>query len=243
MARPETITSRTLSTCVCVAASISRTSMSRPCAISTHASQTPHGSAVGPCTQLRPRARMRAVVVLPTPRGPENTNDCAMRLAAIALRSVCVTPRWPMTSSNRCGRHLRAMTWNDIFGNVFRIGRGASHRDPEKPAAHVSICLALLPSGPDAVRRLILHRFRAAVRRAGPIAALRRAASDQCTLFLPKGGDRIDAAGATGRKIRGHSCGDQDDENGHERRQAVPWRNAEQLTAYLSAGDGRASDP
>src|SRR3954454_18396961 len=40
------------------------------------------------------------------------------------------------------------------------------HRDPEKPAAHVSICLALLPSGPDAVRRLRLHRFRAAVRRA-----------------------------------------------------------------------------
>jgi hypothetical protein len=41
------------------------------------------------------------------------------------------------------------------------------YRDPEKPAAHVSDCLALLPSGPDAVRRLRLHRFRAAVRRAG----------------------------------------------------------------------------
>ena len=39
------------------------------------------------------------------------------------------------------------------------------HRDPEWPAAHVSVCLALLPSGPDAVRRLKLHRFRAAVRR------------------------------------------------------------------------------
>ena len=31
-------------------------------------------------------------------------------LREIALRSVCVTPRWPMTSSNRCGRHLRART-------------------------------------------------------------------------------------------------------------------------------------
>ena len=30
-------------------------------------------------------------------------------------------------------------------------------------AAHVRICLALLPSGPDAVRRLTLHRFRTAV--------------------------------------------------------------------------------
>ena len=103
--------SRTLSTCVLVAASISITSMSRPCAISTQASQTPHGSAVGPFSQFRQRARMRAVVVLPTPRGPENTNDCAMRFAAIALRSVCVTPRWPITSSKRCGRHLRARTW------------------------------------------------------------------------------------------------------------------------------------
>ena len=103
--------SRTLSMPVCDAASISSTSMSRPWAISTHASQTPHGSPVGPVTQFNPRARMRAVVVLPTPRGPENTNDCAIRLAAIALRRVWVTPRWPMTSSNRCGRHLRAITW------------------------------------------------------------------------------------------------------------------------------------
>src|SRR5262245_25261444 len=35
---------------------------------------------------------------------------------------------------------------------------------PGEPAAHVRICLALLPSGPDAVRRLRLHRVRAAVR-------------------------------------------------------------------------------
>src|SRR5262252_7701796 len=34
---------------------------------------------------------------------------------------------------------------------------------PGRPAAHVRIYLALLPSGPDAVHRLKLHRFRAAV--------------------------------------------------------------------------------
>ncbi len=64
------ITSRTVSTWVCVAASISTTSMSRPSAISVHASHCPHGSTVGPLTQLRALARMRAVVVLPTPLGP-----------------------------------------------------------------------------------------------------------------------------------------------------------------------------
>ena len=46
---------------------------------------------------------------------------------------------------------------------ISRQGNGA-HRDPDKPAAHVSNYLALLPSGPDAVRRLKLHRVRAAVR-------------------------------------------------------------------------------
>ena len=42
---------------------------------------------------------------------------------------------------------------------------------PGEPAAHVRICLALLPSGPDAVRRLRLHRDRAAVRPACPHSA------------------------------------------------------------------------
>src|SRR5436190_21539988 len=37
------------------------------------------------------------------------------------------------------------------------------NRGPEGPAAHARIYLALLPSGPDAVRRLRLHRFRTAV--------------------------------------------------------------------------------
>ena len=37
---------------------------------------------------------------------------------------------------------------------------------PGGPAAQHRIDLALLPSGPDAVRRLNLHRVRTAVRRA-----------------------------------------------------------------------------
>ena len=37
-----------------------------------HESQTPHGSGVGPCTQFSDRARMRALEVLPQPRGPLN---------------------------------------------------------------------------------------------------------------------------------------------------------------------------
>jgi hypothetical protein len=48
---------------------------------------------------------MRAVVVLPTPRGPAKMNDCASRPLAMAFFSVSTVPRWPTTSSKRCGRH------------------------------------------------------------------------------------------------------------------------------------------
>ena len=43
-----------------------------PRASSTHDSQLPHGVEVGPFSQLSARAMMRALVVLPQPRGPEN---------------------------------------------------------------------------------------------------------------------------------------------------------------------------
>ena len=43
-----------------------------PEAISWHEGQTLQGVIVGPFSQLSPLARIRAVVVLPTPRGPEN---------------------------------------------------------------------------------------------------------------------------------------------------------------------------
>ncbi len=66
----------------------------------------------------------------------------------------------------------------------------APHRGPEKPAAQVSDCLALLPSGPDAVRRLKLHRFRTAVRCSGPSATVWSHGIHQCT-FLPHGGASV----------------------------------------------------
>ena len=53
-------------------------------AIATQLSHWPHGAAVGPPlpsgpTQLSARARMRAVVVLPTPRTPVSMKAWAMR--------------------------------------------------------------------------------------------------------------------------------------------------------------------
>ncbi len=41
-------------------------------ASATHESQTPQGSGVGPLTQFSDRARIRALDVLPHPRGPLN---------------------------------------------------------------------------------------------------------------------------------------------------------------------------
>src|SRR6185295_4129444 len=50
-------------------------------------------------------------------------------------------------------------TWSLDLGACWR-----AVPQPGAPAAHLRVCLALLPSGPDAVRRLKLHRVRAAVR-------------------------------------------------------------------------------
>ncbi len=53
------------------AASSSRRSTKRPASMSTHAAQVPQGVAVTPLVmQFRLLARMRAIVVLPTPRVP-----------------------------------------------------------------------------------------------------------------------------------------------------------------------------
>ena len=66
--------SRASSTPLWLAASISTTSRDPPPSrdSSTQLSQVPHGVSVGPSAQFRHRARMRADVVLPHPRGPEN---------------------------------------------------------------------------------------------------------------------------------------------------------------------------
>ncbi len=54
------------------APSISMTSTDVPAAVSRQESHLPHGVGVGPSAQFSAFARMRAVVVFPTPRGPEN---------------------------------------------------------------------------------------------------------------------------------------------------------------------------
>ena len=67
--------SRASSTPPWLAASISMTSSDAGAAAGQRrrtSRTSPHGVAVGPCSQLRQRARMRALVVLPQPRGPLN---------------------------------------------------------------------------------------------------------------------------------------------------------------------------
>jgi hypothetical protein len=102
--------SRTLSTPLFEAASISTTSTDRPSAISTHGAQTPHGSAVGPLTQLSAFATSRAEVVFPTPRGPVNRKACASCPLLSALESVRTTCSCPAISAKVCGRYFRART-------------------------------------------------------------------------------------------------------------------------------------
>ena len=77
------------------AASISTTSRWEPSRIATHCSQAPQGSAVGPCSQLTIFARMRAVEVLPVPRGPQNRNAWCRRPSRIAPVSARTTWSWP----------------------------------------------------------------------------------------------------------------------------------------------------
>src|SRR5204862_3571134 len=62
--------SRMLSTPVLEAASISKTSIDFPNVISSQEGHRLQGVIVGPSTQFRPLARIRAVVVFPTQRGP-----------------------------------------------------------------------------------------------------------------------------------------------------------------------------
>src|SRR5699024_9768256 len=64
--------SRTSSTLVFDAASISMTSEMEPSKIPTQAAHSLHGSRVGACSQLIVCAKIFAALVFPVPRGPEN---------------------------------------------------------------------------------------------------------------------------------------------------------------------------
>ena len=80
--------SRISSTPLFDAASTSMTSSDVPSAIATQLSHSPHGSPSAPrLVQFSALARMRAVVVLPVPRGPEKRYAWPTRPSRTALRS------------------------------------------------------------------------------------------------------------------------------------------------------------
>ena len=113
--RTVSLKSRISSTRLFEAASISMTFRLRPSSKVRQCSQARHGSACpsrssGALVQLIAFARMRAAVVLPTPRGPLKRYAWASRSSRIALRRVSVTCSCATSSSNRCGRYLRAVT-------------------------------------------------------------------------------------------------------------------------------------
>ena len=164
-------TSRMLSTPVWVAASISSTSMSRPCAISTQASHSPHGSAVGPLIAAqRPRqdARGRRLADAARPGEHERLREAAAgeRVAQRArhrlLPDDVVEPlRPPFARENLVGHRI---SWELQIGDGWKSQLDGAEPRPGGTCGTCRIYLALLPSGPDAVRRLKLHRFRTAVR-------------------------------------------------------------------------------
>src|SRR3954447_12146121 len=76
-------------------------------ASATHDSHSPQGSGVGPFSQLSERARMRALEVLPQPRGPLNRYAWLIRPLRSACRSGSVTCSCPLTSAKVPGLYLR----------------------------------------------------------------------------------------------------------------------------------------
>src|SRR5579859_4510895 len=103
--------SRVSSTLVREAASTSMRSTKRPSSISRHAAQMPQGFELTPAvSQFSDLAKMRAIVVFPTPRVPVNRNAwCTLPLSR-ALPRARTTCSCPTISANRLGRHLRAST-------------------------------------------------------------------------------------------------------------------------------------
>src|ERR1051326_1107494 len=65
--------------------------------------------------QLMVLASMRAQVVFPTPRGPQNKKACARCLLLMAFFKVEVMLCWPTTVSKVAGRYLRADTTKSLI--------------------------------------------------------------------------------------------------------------------------------
>src|SRR5436190_20177982 len=89
------------------AASISMTSIEVALAMATQDSHRPHGSVVGPFSQLRHAARILAIEVLPVPREPTKRLAWWTLPCSTALRSVRTTCSWPTTSAKVRGRWRR----------------------------------------------------------------------------------------------------------------------------------------
>ena len=157
--------------------------MSRPSAISTQASHVAARIGGRPLLAVQrarqnPRRRRLADAARAGEderlREPPARERVAQRPRHRLLSDDVVEPlRPPLARDDLVGHEVRML--NAMFETVrscrVRIALRIEPR-PGGPAAHVRIYLALLPSGPDAVRRLKLHRFR---------TAIRRIRSDQCT--------------------------------------------------------------
>src|SRR4051812_43209937 len=91
-----------------------------------HCSQAPQGVIVGPFSQFKARAMIRAVVVLPTPRTPVSINAWATRPDWMALVSVRTSASCPFSSEKFCGRYLRART---RYSAGFSAAAGAVSED------------------------------------------------------------------------------------------------------------------
>lgn len=102
--------SRTWSTPLLEAPSISRTSSDLPSAISMQMSSSGSKSMLGPLEQLSAFAMIRAVDVLPVPRGPTKRYACARRSCSMAFLRVLMTWSCPRTSWNVLGRYFLANT-------------------------------------------------------------------------------------------------------------------------------------
>ena len=97
------------------AASSSKILYERPSAKDRQDSHCPHGSisAVG-LEQLMALAKMRAVDVFPTPRGPQKRKAWASLPLAMAFFSVVVSASCPTTDEKDIGRYFLAETWYSI---------------------------------------------------------------------------------------------------------------------------------
>src|SRR4051794_19133794 len=99
------------STRLLLAASSSTTSSARPSRIATQLTHVSSGSPSTAFRQLTAFATMRAVLVLPVPRGPTNSRPWLNRSSRTALRSVSMTASWATTSPNVWLRQRRYSAW------------------------------------------------------------------------------------------------------------------------------------